>query len=253
MRQASVISSQAELLLTSGGTTTDPMRERLLAMGRIAGNTSKINVLRLADGWQPFGTADPVDRAARLEHWAESRAARLWSGKYLRWCLGKRAVILTETIGDKSPDEARRLLKGVDLLVMPGGNTYQATRGSGRHSTLIKKAVAAGLPFVGESAGSIIAGNTIKPASLEPADICPNARLLGTSGLGLIDADIIVHAKGQKSDWDINGPLARITKRVLESVASDSAAYQPDDVNTVVYTLNESQALSVGASNAQLI
>lgn len=253
MKQVPVISSRAELLLTSGGATTEAMKERLLGMGRIAGNTSKINVVRLADGWQPFDKFDQVGISAQVEHWGEGRAARLWSRRYLRWCLGKRATISTETIGSKSPAETRRALSRADLLLIPGGNTYQTIRYLGRRGALIQEAVAAGLPYVGESAGSIIAGKTVKPASLEPADFCPNDVLLGDLGLGLIDADVVVHAKGEKSAWDVKGPLARTTKMVLESVASDSSTYQPDEASTVVYILNETQALSVSHGRAQLI
>ncbi len=253
MKQVPVISSRAELLLTSGGTTTDAMKERLLAMGRIAGNTSKINVLRLADGWQPFDEFSQVGLSAQVEHQAESLAARLWSRRYLRWCLGKRATISTETIGSKSPAETRRALSSADLLLIPGGNTYQTIRYLGRCSALIQEAIADGLPYVGESAGSIIAGKTVKPASLEPADTCPDPALLGVPGLNLIEADVVVHARGEQSDWDIKDPLARVTKMVLESVASDSATYQPDEAGTVVYALTETQALSVSHGKAQLI
>ena len=253
MHSVPIISPQAELLLTSGGLTTHPMRERLLEMSRLAGSKSKLRVLRLADGWQPFGADDPVKRFSRLGHSIESHGAQLWSNRYLRWALGKRAAIETITLGDKSVAEFEALLMRVDLLVVPGGNTYQTKRGISRHAATIAEAVSGGLPYVGESAGSIMAGRTITPASLEPADICPDARLLHAPGLGLVDADIVVHAKGAEGGFDVPGPLAYVTRRVLSGVASDSSSYRPAEQGTPVYALNERQALSAKAGRIQII
>ncbi len=253
MINTSVFSPKAELLLTSSGSTTDSINERLYAMVRGITPIQDVNVLRLADVWKPFNANDPIDRATRLEHYVESQAARLWSKRYLRWSLGKRATITTVTLGDMGPIQVQSLLNNADLLVVPGGNTYQVIRGIYQYRELIREAISEGLPYVGESAGSIIAGKTIKPASLKPADTCPDINLLEASGLRLIDADIVVHDRATDGAFDIRGPLARITRLALASVASDVSNYNPSENGTHVYALSEGQALSVSGSEIQLI
>lgn len=253
MKYASAAGNHVELLLTSGGITTTQMSDRLKAMSLISGSSSNVNVLRLADGWQPFNSRDPIGRAGRIEHFAESQAAKLWSKRYIQWSLGKRATVTTLAIGDVSYTEARSQLDNTDLLLVPGGNTYQTLRGISRHKDLIKEKVASGLPFVGESAGSIVAGKTIKPASIDPADICPDMGLLEASGLEFVGGDVLVHAIVNNNSFDINGPLARVTKIILASIASDVSTYKPVEDSNAIYILSESQALSVSNGVAQII
>lgn len=238
---------RAELLLTSGGVTTDAMRQRLYAMGKSAGRLSKLRILRIADGWQPFKSSDNVSLGDRLEQTGEHIGGRLWSTKYTRWVLGKNAVINTESIGNKTPESVNVLLYQTDLLLLPGGNTYQLMRGLSAHREVIRNKISEGLPTVGESAGSIALGYTIKPASLAPADTCPDPKLLGAPGLDYVHGDVLVHIKreGKKRDFDITGPLARITERTLDGVASNPDDYSPQNPGTKVLQLTETRAYSV--------
>jgi len=105
MAEVNVISPQAELLLTSSGITTLPMRERLLEMGHLAGD-HQLRVLRLADSWQPFQRNDTVTRGDRFEQAAEHFGDWMWSNRFLKWVLGKRAIIETAVF---RPNKTTRL------------------------------------------------------------------------------------------------------------------------------------------------
>jgi peptidase E len=251
--KANVISPSSEMLLTSGGVTTDVMRERLREMVWLRDYGSNINVLRIADGWQLFSRNDPVSNLARTEQYVEGPLSQVWSNRYLQWALGKRATIKTILLQSKKPVEVRALLKQTDLLVAPGANTYQLIRGIEPFAGIIRGAVARGLPYLGESAGSIIAGRTITPASLKPADTCPDIELLNAPGLGLLDADVVVHAKGTHGRFDIHDPTALVARLVLATVSSDSDKFVAKDDGTIVYSLNERQALSVQAGKIEII
>jgi hypothetical protein len=239
-----VISRSAELLLTSSGITTDSTKERLFDMVRGISAIQKINVLRLADGWKPFNASDHVGRVDWYWHNIESWAARKWSDDYLHWSLGERVAIKTVTLGDMDPAKVPELLTNTNLLLVPGGNTYQVLRGIDRYKELIREAIAEGLPYVGESAGSIIAGKTIKPASLKPADICPDTDLLEAPGFDLIGADVLVH-EGADGEFDINTRFARIARPILARVVSDASNYIPSKEGTPVCAIDNYHGLSI--------
>lgn len=102
------------------------------------------------------------------------------------------------TVRDLSATEFERVLEGVDALYVASGSTFallEALRVSGCDVPLVRH-VRAGLPYVGSSAGSIIAGPDTTPASLmdDPAD---GPMLTDLAGLGLVEQTIIPHADGQ--------------------------------------------------------
>ncbi len=102
------------------------------------------------------------------------------------------------TVRGLSVTQFERALAGLDALYVASGSTFallEALRVSGCDAPLVKH-VGAGLPYVGSSAGSIIAGPDITPASLmdDPAD---GPMLTDFAGLGLIDQTVIPHADGK--------------------------------------------------------
>lgn len=108
-------------------------------------------------------------------------------------------------------------LDRVDVLYVAGGNTFallDALR-SGGADALIADRVRAGLPYIGLSAGSIVAGPSVEPASLmdDPAD-APG--LTHRGGLGLTDAVVVPHADGKLPPY----PLELIG-RTLDRYGSD--------------------------------
>jgi peptidase E len=242
-------SSEANLLLTSAGPTTNAMQERLLKMAQVSGNkTSRLTVLRLSDGWLPFGSREGVSFTRRGGQRGENLAARAWSNHYVKHVL-TGAEVVTHRIGGYDPISAQRILNEADLLLVPGGNTFQTIRGMNKYGEMITNAVNNGLPYMGESAGTIIAGRTTGPASLEPADIKPLAPLGPIDrGLRLIDADVVVHTFGAR-EFDIHTKFASVTSRILSGYTTkirDSLDYAHiDNAMNSTYILNDTQALSV--------
>ncbi|KAB1636161.1 Type 1 glutamine amidotransferase-like domain-containing protein [Pseudoclavibacter terrae] len=105
--------------------------------------------------------------------------------------------ILGITVRNLDPAEFERVLEGLDAVYAASGSTFallEALRVSGCDVPLVRF-VRAGLPYVGSSAGSIIAGPDITPASLmdDPADA---PTLTDLAGLGLVEQTVIPHADG---------------------------------------------------------
>ncbi|MCM0619296.1 Type 1 glutamine amidotransferase-like domain-containing protein [Nocardioides bruguierae] len=88
-------------------------------------------------------------------------------------------------------------LDAVDAVYVAGGNVFvllAALRARGADEVLVEK-VRAGLPYVGCSAGSVVAGPSIEP--LTPMDDPADAPgLASTDGLGLVDTVVVPHADG---------------------------------------------------------
>src|SRR5579884_2831998 len=88
------------VLLTSAGPTTKAIQEDLAGKAlRARGPSRKLEVLRIADGWQPFKKVDVVSPLERRVEGLMSRAARFWSSKYLEYVFGKHVEIETLAIG----------------------------------------------------------------------------------------------------------------------------------------------------------
>lgn len=91
-----------------------------------------------------------------------------------------------------------RALDRIDALYVAGGSTFAllaALRSTGADHAIADR-VRRGLPYVGLSAGSIVVGPSIEPASLmdDPADA---PELDDYTGLRLVDEAVIPHADGQ--------------------------------------------------------
>jgi dipeptidase E len=90
------------------------------------------------------------------------------------------------------------MLAELDAVYVASGSTFallEALKTTG-NSAVLTEHVRNGLPYVGASAGSIIAGPDVTPASLmdDPAD---GSALTDFAGLALIDRTVIPHADGQ--------------------------------------------------------
>lgn len=101
------------------------------------------------------------------------------------------------TMRDLTASEFAETLSGVDAVYVAGGSTFallEALKVTGGDIVLAER-VREGLPYIGCSAGSIIVGPDIAPASLmdDPAD---GPALTDWAGLGLIDRTVIPHADG---------------------------------------------------------
>ena len=143
-------------------------------------------------------------------------------------------VLATTTAAD-----LERALDGVDALYVAGGNTFallHAIRSSGAERVLTDR-VRSGLPYIGCSAGSIVAGPNIEPAALmdPPAEAQP---LDDYSGLHLIDDVVIPHADGNLPPYPAS---------LIEKTFSTYAHRYP------LRALKDDQALLVTGDGVRLI
>lgn len=102
------------------------------------------------------------------------------------------------TVRDLPAPEIDRALAELDAVYVASGSTFallEALRTCGADRILVDR-VRAGLPYIGSSAGSIVAGPDITPASLmdDPAD---GPALTSFTGLRLVDHTVIPHADGK--------------------------------------------------------
>ena len=85
-------------------------------------------------------------------------------------------------------------LDAVDAVFVEGGSPFfllQAMRESGFDSA-VTQAVRGGLPYVGMSAGAVVAGPDLEPLSTT-SNTALGPRLRSTEGLGLVDAVVFPH------------------------------------------------------------
>ncbi|MFZ4842967.1 Type 1 glutamine amidotransferase-like domain-containing protein [Mycetocola saprophilus] len=105
--------------------------------------------------------------------------------------------ILELPLSAHTPESLAAALDEVDAIYVAGGDTFallDAVRTAGV-ADLLTQRVEAGLPYIGSSAGSVLAGPDIRP--IGPLDD-PKGLHAGTdtTGLGLTDAVVLPHADG---------------------------------------------------------
>lgn len=125
------------------------------------------------------------------------------------WVLAERRSIVALghelvdiTARDVSAVDFAATLSAIDAVYVAGGSTFallEALRMTGSDVVLAER-VRDGLPYIGLSAGAIIAGPDITPASLmdDPAD---GPALTDLSGLRLVDRTVIPHADGRLAQY----------------------------------------------------
>lgn len=96
-----------------------------------------------------------------------------------------------------TPPQLEQALTKVDAVFVSGGNVFHLLgllRRTGTDRPLTD-AIAAGLPYLGASAGAAIVGSDIEPLGLldDPKEGLP---LDSTVGLGFVDAVVVPHADG---------------------------------------------------------
>lgn len=140
---------------------------------------------------------------------------------------------------DLTADSFGRILDSLDAVYVAGGETFmllEALRSNGTGEVLTER-VRQGLPYIGCSAGSIIAGPTITPAELMD-DRTAAPALDGDTGLHLIEQVVVPHADGKLPPY----PLELIARTL--SVYAEHAVLVP---------LRDDQALLVTDSGIAVI
>jgi dipeptidase E len=99
----------------------------------------------------------------------------------------------------KNESEVREFLKDKDLLFVAGGNTFYLLEWSQKSGfgVVVKELVDKGKPYIGSSAGSVIAGPDIE--SVGTFDDPQEAQLSSTKGFGMVDFVILPHYKKDKN------------------------------------------------------
>lgn len=134
------------------------------------------------------------------------------------------------------PAEVDRILSEVDAVYVAGGETFDLLwllRSTGVDEILTRH-VRAGLPYIGTSAGAVVAGPSIEPVSLLDAPtVAPDLR--DYSGLGFTAHVIIPHASGTVPQFPID-VFAETVRRYGEDhqllLLRDGQALLIDDAGT---------------------
>ena len=147
--------------------------------------------------------------------------------------------LLDLRLRDLTLAELEAALDGLDAVYVAGGNTFallEALRCNGGEELLVER-VRAGLPYIGLSAGSIVTGPSIEPASImdDPGDA---PTLKDFTGLALIDRVVLPHADGQLPPYP------------PELIANTVATYGAD---FPLLLLHDDQALLVSEDGQRVI
>ncbi|WP_261623364.1 Type 1 glutamine amidotransferase-like domain-containing protein [Nesterenkonia marinintestina] len=130
------------------------------------------------------------------------------------------------TAGRLTPEDLLAVLDEVDAVYVAGGHTFvllHALRSSGADQVLLE-AVRGGLPYIGASAGAVVAGPSTEPISLmdDPGQV---PELTDLTGLGLVGDVVVPHADGNLAPY----PAAVIGKVVETYDADFPLVLLPDD------------------------
>lgn len=110
-------------------------------------------------------------------------------------------------IQGKKEAELRKLFKDIDGIFVCGGNTYHLlfhARASG-FDRIAKEMVKNGIPYIGSSAGSLLAGKTIDIARrLDDPGV---VSMSDFTGLGLVDLCILPHIDNPKYKGEVENIL----------------------------------------------
>lgn len=98
------------------------------------------------------------------------------------------------TISGKSESELIEALDSVDVIFVSGGNTFYLLQESQKTGfiKIIQEKVEAGLPYIGSSAGSVIAGPNIEPIlGIDDVKLAPEIN--GYAGYNLVNFCVLPH------------------------------------------------------------
>lgn len=178
------------------------------------------------------GTVAYVPDAARA--WADAE----WADNEREMLRGHDLELLELPMATTPPEETDRILDSVDGVYVAGGDTFDllwVLRSTGNFEVL-RDHVAGGLPYIGTSAGSVLAGPSIEPVSLMD-DSASAPDLNDYAGLNLTPHVVIPHL-GDNPPFSID-------------VFAETVRTYGVDWNLVL--LHDGQALLVDDGGAQLI
>jgi len=127
-------------------------------------------------------------------------------------------------IEGKTEDQVMKLLQFKDIIFVEGGNTFYLLNAMRKcnFEKVIRKLLKQGKVYVGVSAGSIVAGKTIKTAGWNNRDK-NNVKLKNLKGLNLVPFDIFVHYQPEDEEL-IKKQLPRKGQRKKLKILTDRQA-----------------------------
>lgn len=148
-------------------------------------------------------------------------------------------TVVTVTVAETSPAAFRNELDAADCIYVAGGESFRLLYGlkfTGADQLLVE-AVQSGKPYAGSSAGAIIAGPSVEPASvMDDPSVAP--QLTEYSGLNLTEFVVVPHAQGTTGPYPIE-----IISQTVEKYGKDWK----------LVLLRDGQALHVSSRGSMLI
>ena len=125
---------------------------------------------------------------------------------------------------DKNEIETRDFLQDMDVIFVAGGNTFYLLEWAQKSGfdTVISELVKKGKPYIGSSAGAVIAGPDIE--SVAEFDDPKEARLTATEGFGFVDFVILPHYKKEKNNLQYEKVMGEFGSRYSFMPISDNQA-----------------------------
>jgi dipeptidase E len=127
-------------------------------------------------------------------------------------------------IEGKKDHEVMKLLELKDIIYVEGGNTFYLLKAmrACKFEKVIRKLLKSGKVYIGVSAGSIVAGKTIKTSNWKNPE--PDFGVKNLKGLNLVPFDIFVHYKPENAEiikQKIKNPKKRLKQ--LKILTDDQA------------------------------
>jgi len=149
------------------------------------------------------------------------------------------------TIADKSHDQIKQDLTGIDVLYISGGNEFYLKEKANENNfgDIIHDLIAQGVIYIGTSAGSIIAGSNMS-ALQQLSDLEPLKQPIDTTGFGLVDFTILPHwgSKDFRDRWLSEASFNYMFKEKTPLIALNNYQYIEvlGDKSTIIDVRNES-------------
>lgn len=130
-------------------------------------------------------------------------------------------------IDSKSKSEVKNLLEPKDIIYVEGGNAFYLLNSMRKcgFEKIIRKLLKQGKVYIGASAGSIVAGKTIRTASWLKKDYENNnfLNLKDIKGLNLVPFDIVVHYKPEDEEIIRKKNFSKWIKNKIKILTDDQA------------------------------
>jgi|GEM_PF-1842128 len=119
--RTNIAQPHANVLLTSSGITTKPMKEWV--KDAIGTRRRRVQALVVTDGWRAFYRGE-VSRSDRRMQYVDAAGARWWFHKWVDFGLNGQADLQYVRAGTLGKQEFGDRVSAADVTILPGGNTY---------------------------------------------------------------------------------------------------------------------------------